>query len=624
MTNQNQPVDSHPIPFKAETQQLLDILIHSLYTEREIFLRELISNASDALTRLDFAMLTDPAVKDPDLPLEIRIRVDKDAGLLTVEDTGIGMTRDELVENLGTIAHSGAKSFVEAARAAEKNISEIIGQFGVGFYSAFMVAESIQVVSRSYQLDAQPTVWEAAGEDTYTLEVGDREKRGTEVRIKLKEDAKEFADETRLRQVIKRHSDFVQYPIYINDESEPVNRQTALWRQAPRQVSEEAYSEFYKQLTLDFSDPLAHVHMVVDAPAQMYALLYAPADPRNLVFSPRKEPGLKLYAHKVLIKEFCTDLLPPYFSFIQGVVDSEDLPLNVSRETVQSNRVMATLKRLVTGKVFEMLKGLSEDDSAKYETFWTIYGLLLKEGVAIEQDHPEKLFPLLRFHTNKDITGWSSLDDYILRADEEQKEIYYFLGEDPNAVRYSPHMDAFNKAEIEVLVLSDPVDPFMLMQLKAYQEHALVNVAEATLPQDEIKEHEVEETPGLDEHATAKLILRFKTLLGDRVNDVRASTRLTDSPARLVDAEGAPDQSLQRVYQMVDKSFELPKKVLELNPKHPIMVKLADLHSADPKFDLVAEQIFENTLLVEGLHPDPVSMVTRIQNLIASALGNTE
>lgn len=622
MNEQNQPVESHPIPFKAETQQLLNILIHSLYTEREIFLRELISNASDALTRLDFVMLTDREVKDPDLPLEIRIRIDKDAGTLIVEDTGIGMTRDELVENLGTIAHSGAKAFVEAARAAEKNISEIIGQFGVGFYSAFMVAESIQVVSRSYQQEAQPTVWEAAGEDTYTLEVGDREKRGTEVRIKLKEDAKEFADESRLRQVIKRHSDFVQYPIYLNDESEPVNRQTALWRQSSREVSEEAYNEFYKQQTLDFNDPLVYAHMVVDAPAQMYALLYVPANPRNLVFSPRKEPGLKLYAHKVLIQEFCTDLLPPYLGFIQGLVDSEDLPLNVSRETVQSNRVMGTLKRLVTNKALEMLKSFGEESPEKYEGFWNTYGSLLKEGVAIEQDHPEKLFPLLRFHTNKDLAGWSSLDDYISRSGEEQKEIYYFLGEDPNAVRYSPHMDAFNKANLEVLVLAESVDPFMLMQLKTYQEHTLVNVAEAQLPEEKDEEADAADSPTLDEDDTAKLILCFKTLLGDRVSDVRTSTRLTDSPARLVDAEGALDQSLQRIYQMMDKDFELPKKVLELNPKHPIMVKLAGLHSADPKFDLIAEQIFENTLLVEGLHPDPVSMVKRIQDLIASALSD--
>jgi len=578
MTEQTIPAENQPIPFKAETQQLLNILIHSLYTEREIFLRELISNASDALARLDFVMLTDREVLNPDLPAEIRIRTDEDAGLLIVEDTGIGMTRDELVENLGTIAHSGAKAFVEAASTTEKNLTDIIGQFGVGFYSAFMVAESIQVISRSYRPDEQPAAWEAAGEDTYTLATGEREQRGTEVRIQLKEDAKEFLDGSRLRQVVKRHSDFVQYPIYINDDEAPANRQTALWRQSPREVAEDAYPEFYKQLTLDFTDPLAHAHMTVDAPAQMYALLFVPQDPRNLVFSPRKEPGLKLYARKVLIQEFCTDLLPPYFNFIQGVVDSEDLPLNVSRESVQSNRVMALLKRLVTGKVLDMLKSLGDEDQEKYETFWNTYGALLKEGVAIEQDEPEKLFPLLRFHTNKDQDGWSSLDNYLSRANPDQKEIYYFLGEDPSAVLYSPHMDAFRKADIEVLVLSEPVDPFMLMQLNNYQDHPLVNVAQADLPQDAEEEPEAADSPALDQAAIADLIVRFKSLLGDRVSDVRTTERLTGSPARLVDAEGAPDPSVQRVYRMMDKDFETPKKVLELNPKHKIIARLSQLN----------------------------------------------
>ncbi|MFU8826333.1 MAG: molecular chaperone HtpG [Brevefilum sp.] len=624
MTKPTIPVEGQPIPFKAETQQLLNILIHSLYTEREIFLRELISNASDALARLDFVMLTDRDVHNPDLTPEIRIRTEPDAGLLIIEDTGVGMTRDELIENLGTIAHSGARAFVDAARGSEHNLAEIIGQFGVGFYAAFMVAESIEVVSRSYRPDAESAAWQAAGEDTYTLTSGEREQRGTEVRITLKADAREYLDDSRLRQIIKRHSDFIQYPIYLNNGDEPINRQTALWRLSPREVEADAYSEFYKQLTLDFSDPLVHAHMAVDAPVQMYALLYIPSDPRSLVFSPRKEPGLKLYARKVLIQEFCTDLLPPYFNFVQGVVDSEDLPLNVSRETVQSNRVMAGLKRLVTGKVLDALTDLGQADPEKYQTFWETYGNLLKEGVAIEQDAPEKLFPLLRFHTDQDPTGWSSLDAYLDRADPEQKEIYYFLGDEPSAVRFSPHMDAFRAAGIEVLTLTDPVDPFMLMQLKAYQDHPLVNVAEAELPEDETETLAEDESPGIDQAAVADLIVRFKSLLGERVSDVRTSTRRSQSPARLVDAEGAPDQSVQRAYRLMDKDFEIPKKVLELNPKHPILRRLAALRPADPKFDLAAEQLFENALLVEGLHPDPVSMVGRIQDLIASALGNGE
>lgn len=620
MSEQETPVEGQPIPFRAETQQLLNILIHSLYTEREIFLRELISNASDALARLDFVMLTERDVLDPEVPLEISIRTDKDNNLLVIEDTGIGMTREELIDNLGTIARSGAKAFVEAAQQTDQNLADIIGQFGVGFYSAFMVADSIRVVSRSYQSDAQASAWVATGEDTYRLESADREERGTEVRITLKEDAKEFLEESRLRQVVKRHSDFIQYPITIGDSKEPVNRQTALWRQNPREIEEEPYQEFYKQLTLDFSEPLTHAHMRVDAPAQMFALLFVPQDPQNLVFSPRKEPGLKLYAHKVLIQEFCTDLLPQYLNFIEGVVDSEDLPLNVSRESVQSNRVMALLKRLVTGKALDMLEALGEESPEKYRTFWEVYGTHIKEGAAIEQDQPEKLFPLLRFPTNQDLDGLISLDEYIDRSDPDQKEIYYFLGEEPGAVRFSPHMDVFRKADIEVLVLAEPVDPFMLMQLKAYKDHPLVNIVDAEPPEIESEEEQTEESPTIDQAVLADLIVRFKSLLGDQVSDVRTTERLTDSPARLMDPEGAPDQSVQRVYQMMDKKFELPKKVLELNPKHKIIKDLAELPENDPTFELVAEQIFENTLLIQGLHPDPVSMVGRIQDLISKAL----
>lgn len=621
MTDRNKNIEGQPIPFKAETKQLLDILIHSLYTEQEIFLRELISNASDALARLDFIMLTNRDVLDPEVPPEIRIRTDKENNLLVIEDTGDGMTREELKDNLGTIARSGAKAFVEAAKQSEGNLTDIIGQFGVGFYSAFMVAESIRVVSRSYQKDAEAAAWIASGEDTFILEDADREQRGTEVQITLKEDAKEFLEESRLKQVIKRHSDFIQYPIYLGDSGEPVNHQTALWRQNPREIEEDAYQEFYKQFTLDFTDPLAYEHMVVDAPAQMYALLFLPKDPKNLVFSPRKEPGLKLYARKVLIQEFCTDLLPQYLSFIDGVVDSEDLPLNVSRESVQSNRVMALLARLVTGKALDMLKELGENSPEDYEEFWKVYGQYLKEGVAVEQDKPEKLFPLLRFHTSKDLAGWISLDQYLERAASDQEEIFYFLGEDPGAVKYSPHMEGFRKEDIEVLVLTDPVDPFMLMQLESYKDHKLVNITNADLPDEEKDDEKEEEAPVLDQDAISALSKRVKDLLGDRVSEVRTTNRLTDSPARLVDPEGAPEQSVQRVYKMMDKNFELPKKVLELNPRHKIIQGLAKLPEGDPRFNLVAEQIYENTLLIEGLHPDPVSMIGRIQDLIANALG---
>jgi len=361
---------------------------------------------------------------------------------------------------------------------------------------------------------------------------------------------------------------------------------------------------------------------VADAPAQMYAVLYVPEDPQRLVFSPRKDPGLKLFAKKVLIQEFNTTLLPQYLNFIQGVVDSEDLPLNVSRESIQSNRIMALLARLVTSKALEMLESLGQDAPEKYQTFWETYGIRIKEGVAVEQDKPEKLFPLLRFHTSKETSEWLSLQDYIDRAGEDQKEIYYFLGDDPGAIRFSPHMDGFRRADIDVLLMTDPVDPFMLLQLKEYQEHPLVNIADADLPDERGDESKPDDVQSLGENAVEDLVSRFMEVLGEKVSEVRTTQKLYDSPARLVDPEGAPDQSLQRVYQMMDRKFEMSKKILELNPRHKIILGLAGLAQDDPRFTIVAEQIYENALLVEGLHPDPVSMVGRIQDLIASALGN--
>jgi molecular chaperone HtpG len=472
---------TQPISFKAETRQLLDILIHSLYTEREIFLRELISNASDALTRMSFEMLTNRDILDPDAELAITITSDPAVGILTISDTGIGMTSDEMVENLGTIAHSGARVFMSAAKEGANNISDIIGQFGVGFYSAFMVAEWIQVISRSYSPDAAAASWYCTGEDTFTVQPADKADRGTAVIIKLKDDAREFAQEGKLREVIKKHSDFISFPIFLGEKKEQVNRQTALWRQTPRKVEKKDYEDFYHQLTLDFSPPLTYVHLAVDAPVQMYAILYVPAKSERNMFSIRKEDGLKLYSCNVLIQEYCKDVLPEYYRFIQGVVDTEDLPLNVSRETVQANRIMVNLKKLITSKITGALEKLAEDEPESYTTFWEEYGRYIKEGVAIEQVEPESLYPLLRFHSTDHLDQWSSMDDYLARMKPEQKDIYYILGDDERSVVYSPHLDILRKHALEVLLLTEPIDPFMVVRLAKYKDHDLVNISSADL-----------------------------------------------------------------------------------------------------------------------------------------------
>lgn len=613
--------DAAPIHFKAETRQLLDILIHSLYTEREIFVRELISNASDALTRMDFELLTNRDVLDPDVPLEIRIRADSEANRLIIEDTGVGMTADEMVANLGTIARSGAREFLQAVQQSGQKASDLIGQFGVGFYAVFMAAEWVRVTSRSYHTQAQAATWFCTGADTFTVESAERSGRGTTVEVQLKEDAREFSQEHRLREIVRKHSDFIPYPIYVGSGEEQANRQTALWRQSPREVESKDYDEFYQQLTLEMETPLAHAHMVVDAPVQMYAVLFIPSDPERGLFSLRREEGLKLYARKVLIQEYNRDLLPEYLGFVQGVVDSEDLPLNVARESVQSTRVIAHLKKLIKSKVIETLKKLAQDEPEKYDRFWAGFQRYLKQGVAVEVDDDVKqLYPLLRFRSTHAPGEWSSLDSYVEAMKPDQKAIYYILGDDERSVMYSPHLDIVRRYEYPVLLLTDPVDAFVLVRLTRYNDHPLVNVANADLELPADDKTDPDDQPVIAEQERAGLLDRFKQQLGERVSEVRWTDRLADSPARLVDPSGSPNPEMQRVYRMLNREFEAPKKTLELNPRHALLTRLQTLPPEDPLSALVIEQLYENALLIEGLHPDPAGMITRIQKIMEAAL----
>lgn len=616
--------EQKPIAFKAEIKQLLNILIHSLYTDREIFLRELISNASDALTQMDFAMLTDRDVIDPDVELAIRLSVDEDEKIITISDTGIGMTRDELKTNLGTIAQSGARAFLDAADEGvdQQQLADVIGQFGVGFYSVFMVADWVRVTSRSYKPRSRAASWYATGEDTFTIDAAEKAERGTTIEIKLKEDAEEFAKEHRLRDIVKKHSDYVPFPIYIGDDEEQSNRQTAIWRQPPREVKDEEYTDFYKHLTLDFQQPLGKVHFVTDAPLRIFALLYIPNSAERTMFSLRKEDGLKLYTRKVLIQEYTTDLLPPYFRFMQGVVDAEDLPLNVSRESVQATAMINRIKKILTNQVTRQLETMAKKEPEQYEKFWLAFSPFIKEGIASEQADRESLHPLIRFHTTTYPESWVSLSDYVERMKDDQEKIYYILGDDERSVARSPHLDYFDKHGYEVITLTDAMDSFMLLGLREYGDYKLQNVAapDLELPAAEAAPGDEPASEALPEKDFEKIIERFKWHLGERVTDVRATDRLTDSVARLVDPEGALDQEMQRVYRLVDKDYEVPKKVLELNPRHPILTKLHSLSGEDERNQTVIEQIYESALLIEGLHPDPASMLPRIQTLIENAL----
>lgn len=605
--------------FKAETRQLLNILVHSLYKDREVFLRELLSNASDALNRLRFEMLTNQDVLDPQAELKIHIQADKDARTITIQDTGIGMTRDEVIENLGTIAQSGARKFLELTREHKADLGQVIGQFGVGFYSVFMVAEWVRVTSRSHRPDAESVTWYATGEDSYEVGKAEMSERGTRIEIKLKEDAAEFAEEYRLKNIVHKHSDYIGFPIYMGDEEKPVNKQTSLWRTARNEITDEQYKDFYRQTTLDFEDPLFNTHMVTDAPVQLYALLYVPAKAERGIFSLRKEDGLKLYSRNILIDEYNKDLLPEYLRFVQGVVDSEDLPLNVSRETVQSSGLMPKLKKVLTNQVIKELETLAKKDAEKYNEFWEEFGVYLKQGIAASPADADTITPLLRFKTNLTPETWSSLEEYSARMQPDQKTIYYIVGEDPKSVLRSPHLEAFHSRGMEVLLLTEPMDSFMLMGLRKFKDYELKNVAGAELDgADQTKaESEAEKMPESDFNA---LIEKFKQVLGERVADVRASSRLVQSVARLVDADGTSNPELQRVYKYLGKDFEMPKKVLELNSSHAVLKNLLAMSENTDLQDAVVEQIFESALLVEGLHPDPSSMVPRMQQIIEAAL----
>lgn len=622
---------SNTYTFQAETQQLLDILIHSLYTEREIFLRELVSNASDALNRMQFQQLTESDILDADAELDIHITWDEDAKTLTVTDTGIGMTSEEMVANLGTIAKSGAKNFLEALKDAPNKDSaqNIIGQFGVGFYSAFMVADKVQVISRSYQPDASAFVWEATGGTEYTIEPAEKETRGTDVILYLNdESANEFLKSWKLKNVVTKHSDYVAFPIYIGEDEEPANKQQAIWRQSPQETDDEAYKSFYQMLTMDFAEPAHTIHMRADVPMQFYTLLFIPSSAEASPFSQRKEPGLKLYARKVLIDEYNKDLLPEYLGFIQGVVDSEDLPLNVSRESVRADRIMANLKKTITDKVLRELKGMAKRQTEEYLKIYTEFGRFLKQGIVMEPSAKEDLLPLLLFNTSYDDDEdmFYSLQEYSERMVDGQSEIYYVIANDFQGAKRSPHLDAFRQRGIEVLYFSDPVDSMLPMGLTEFNEFPLRAVDEADIDLKDVGEvNEDEQQDAIAEETFESLVGRVKAVLGGRVSDVRESKSLVGSPARLVTDDASGQRHMYRINRLLDKEYNLPVKALELNPRHPLLHNVTNLlqgESDSALIDVVIEQVFETALLQDGIHPDPAAMADRLTALMQAATGS--
>lgn len=620
MTEETRAAETQTLAFRAEVQQLLNILAHSLYTEREIFLRELISNASDALHRIQFEMLTNREVLDPDAELAVRIESDPDARTLTVSDTGIGMTREELIENLGTIAHSGALAFLQKIGEGQKPV-DIIGQFGVGFYSVFMVADEVTVTSRSYRPDAEAWSWTSTGDSRFTLAPAEKATRGTEILIKLKEDAAEFTSSWKLESIVRKHSDYVSFPVYVKGEA--ANRRDALWRKPAKDVKGEEYDDFYRQLTLDPEPPLIRTHIVTDAPVEIRAILYVPRKLDRGVLSLRSDYGLRLYSRKVLIQERNKELLPEYLRFVEGVVDSEDIPLNVSRETVQSNRVLRAMQKVLAGRIVKELRELADEKPEEYARFWEEMGIFIKQGLATMTGERDDLLPLLRFPSTRSEGKAIALSEYAGRMKEGQGEIYYLLGGDPATVANSPHLDPFKARGLEVLLLGDPFDGYMMQTVRKFEGKPFKNVDDPGLTLPGEPEEKPDAAEPLPDAEWADVVARFKTTLGDRVSEVRESKLLVDSAARLVSTNTGFEREMQRVRRMIEEDYKAPPKILELNRNHPLVRNLAARIQSDPASPLVdggIELLYDTLLLMEGLHPNPAQIAPRAQMILERAL----
>ncbi|MBF0549673.1 MAG: molecular chaperone HtpG [Deltaproteobacteria bacterium] len=610
--------------FKAEVKQLLDILVHSLYTHKEIFLRELVSNASDALDRLRFEVSRGTAVLDDTLPLDIHVDFDPDKLLVTVTDTGIGLTKDEMVENIGTIAKSGSAEFLKQISADKGAIDNIIGKFGVGFYSVFIVAKEVVIKSKSYKEDEPAVEWRSDGLGTYQLSQPEEGlKRGTQIEIHLRDEAKEFADKHRLESIIKRHSNFISFPILIGGEQ--VNTVAALWREPKFSIKEEQYNEFYKFLTFDSEPPLATLHSSVDAPVQFNSLLFIPKLNYNSLGLTSERPGLDLYVRRVLIQHGNRDLIPEYLGFVRGVVDSEDLPLNISRETLQENRLLAKVSSTLTKQVLSHLQKTAKDEPDKYTEFWKQHGKMFKLGYS-DFSNRDKFVELLRFNSSKCATAEDlvSLDEYIARAKPEQKEIHYLYGQSRAAIALNPHMEIFQAKDIEVLYLFDPLDEFAMESIRAYKDFELKPVEHADIKALEkyasavTKDAPAPLSPE-DEKQFNRFLERVKDILGARIKDVTVSARLSESPCCLSSPAGEMTSSMQKIIQIVSKDASVPQKVFELNKDHKIVRNLLSIYKADPHDEYLTtaiEQLFESSMLLDGYLQDPHALVGRIQNLL--------
>ena len=617
--------------FQSEVKQLLQLMIHSLYSNKEIFLRELISNASDAADKLRFKALSNPALYEGDGELRVRVSFDTDKGTLTISDNGIGMTREQVIDHLGTIAKSGTKEFLTALGQDQAKDSQLIGQFGVGFYSAFIVADKVTVKTRAAgEATDKGVLWESAGEGEYSVADIEKKSRGTDVILHLREEEKEFLNDWRLREIIGKYSDHIGLPVEMltkeyDDEGketgekwEKINKSDALWTRSKNDISDEEYKEFYKHLSHDFADPLLWAHNKVEGNQEYTSLLYVPSKAPWDLFNREHKHGLKLYVQRVFIMDDAEQFMPNYLRFMRGLIDSNDLPLNVSREILQDNKTTVALRKALTKRSLQMLEKLAKEDAEKYQQFWKEFGLVLKEGPAEDFANKETIAKLLRFaSTHNDSSEQTvSLEDYVARMKEGQKAIYYITADSYVAAKNSPHLELFNKKGIEVLLLSDRIDEWMLSYLTEFDGKALQTITKADLDLGDLADKEENEAQKEQDKAFDSFIERVKTLLGERVKEVRLTHRLTDTPAVVSTGNDQMTTQMAKLFAAAGQPVPDVKYTFELNPEHHLVKKVADIADEAECADWV-ELLLEQAMLAErGSLENPAAFIKRINKLL--------
>jgi molecular chaperone HtpG len=607
-------------PFQAEVRQLLDIVIHSLYTDREIFIRELVSNASDALEKLRHAQLASSGtIHDPELPLEISITTDETARTLTIADQGTGLTREELERNLGTIAHSGTKAFLQSLKESGGSTpGSLIGKFGVGFYSVFMVAKEVRVFTRSSGSDGDGLVWTSDGATGYTIDEAPGQSRGARIVIELKDDAHDFSEAATVKRILEKYSSFVPFPVLLNGER--VNTVEALWLKSKNEVTDEQYDEFYKFACKAWDAPRFRLHFAADAPLQINALLFVPTENSEKFGFGQTEPGVALYCRRVLIDAQPPDFLPEWMRFLRGVVDSEDLPLNISRETMQDSALVRKLGEVIAGRVLKLLEQQGSEEPEKYEAFYKDFARFIKEGVANDFRHRDSLAKLLRFESSLSDPGkMTGLADYVTRLKDGQDTIYYQIAPNRAAIEAGPYLEAFKARGLEVLFAYEPLDDYVFTSLREFDGKQLISVTSENVKLDDVPVDSAE-SPLTDDEVSG-LCSWLKETLGAAVTDVSGSARLVDAPVLALTPEHAPTAQMRSMMRAMQQDVEPVKVKLEINPRHPMVKSLAAARTAQPELaSLAARQLLDNSLLSAGLLEDPRDMVQRLNELLGKAL----